>query len=197
MRTETTVTEVYTFSELSDEAKERARDWYRSADDFSFHAECVIEDAKAIGALMGITIDKVYYSGFSSQGDGACFEGAYSYKTCALKAIKEYAPKDETLHKIAKRLQDIQKSAFYSLHAKVKHSGHYYHAYCTNIEVYHNDDQYRVVPQEDDLKTALRDFMQWIYSQLEKEYWYQNSDEVTDQNIIANEYEFTKDGKIF
>ena len=77
MRIETTTQNVYTFNELSDTAKESARDWYRS-DPFPDWHEFVIDGAKEVGALLGIEIDNIWFSGFSSQGDGACFTGSYS-----------------------------------------------------------------------------------------------------------------------
>ena len=197
-------TKVYTFDELSDKAKEKAREWYRENDDFSFYAECIIDDAKTIGALMGIDIDKIYFSGFYSQGDGACFEGSYSYKKGSLKAVKSYAPLDIELHKIAGALAKLQKQHFYRLSASVKHRGHYYHEQCTEIDVLRNceymfstSDSYVRGSDSDGaaLVILLRDFMQWIYRQLEKEYEYLNSNEVVDENIIANEYEFTEEGE--
>lgn len=79
MRTITTETHAYTIHELSDKAKERAH--YQWLENFEFFgAEYVIEDAKEIAALMGWTIDKVFYSGFGSQGDGACFKGIMRYE---------------------------------------------------------------------------------------------------------------------
>lgn len=48
MRTETKTREVYTFDELTDRAKETARDWWRDREMRSgdnFFAEAVIEDA--------------------------------------------------------------------------------------------------------------------------------------------------------
>lgn len=47
---------------------------------------------------------------------------------------------------------------------------------------------------DDDLRDALRSSMRWIYRQLEKENEYLTSDEHVDENIRANEYEFTEDG---
>lgn len=190
-------TKVYTFDELNDKAKEQARQWYRENDDFSFHAESVIDDAKEIAKLMGINISSIYFSGFWSQGDGACFEGRYAYTKGALKAIKEHAPLDKTLHRIAKDLQEAQRPAFYRLEAHVKHRGHYQHSGRTEIEVYNTEHPYSNVPQEGDIKDALRSFIDWIYSQLDKENDYQNSDEVVDDNIIANEHTFTESGKRF
>jgi hypothetical protein len=40
----------------------------------------------------------------------------------------------------------------------------------------------------------MRDFADWIYSQLEKEYEWQNADEQVDDTIRANAYEFDEDG---
>lgn len=194
---------VYNFDELSDEAKEKAREWLRSGNDFSFHAECVIEDAKTIAALMGIDIERVYYRGFCSQGDGACFEAEYSYKKGSVKAVIKYAPLDTDLHRLVKALAQLQKRNFYQLSASVKHRGHYYHEQCTEIDVLRNGEylfstSYSYVKgSESDgaaLVILLRDFMQWIYKQLEKENDYQNSDEVTDENILANGYTFLEDG---
>jgi hypothetical protein len=44
------------------------------------------------------------------------------------------------------------------------------------------------------LKDILRDYMRWIYRTLEKEYDYMTSEEAIKETIIANDYEFTKDG---
>jgi hypothetical protein len=41
---------------------------------------------------------------------------------------------------------------------------------------------------------CMRDFADWIYDQLRKEYEYQMSDEQVDETLIANEYEFDEDG---
>lgn len=187
---------MYTFDELSDDAKQRALDDNR---DYNTHHdywhECITDDAKTIAALMGIDIDDIWFSGFASQGDGACFEGRYSYRKGSVKAVKDYAPVDETLHRIAAGLQDIQRHHFYGLTATVKHVGHYYHEHCTSIDV---DCEHCLTfgdTEDDALGELLRDFMQWIYSQLETEYRYQTSDDAIADSLLANEVEFTSDGK--
>ena len=48
----------------------------------------------------------------------------------------------------------------------------------------------------DELEELLRDFMQWIYRQLEAEYEYQTSDEAIAENFTANETEFDADGNL-
>ena len=199
--------EVFTYSELSESAQENAREWYRkcSAGD-NFYAECVYEDASQIADLMGIDLCQtrtntgtykptIYYSGFWSQGDGASYECQYKYKPGALKAVTAYAPKDTELHRIAKALQDIQKRYFYNLVANSRVIGNYCHSGCMRVSVEHSDDPYRDISDaEDDITQALRDFADWIYSQLEKAYDWENSDEQIAETILCNEYEFTEYG---
>lgn len=189
---------IFTFAELNDEAKQRARDWYRNRNTSdSFYSDSVIDDAKQIGACLGIDIDKVYFSGFWSQGDGACFVGSYRYKPQWDKELKQYAPVDTTLARIGKALQDAQKTQFYKLAAECTHRGHYYHSGCMSVNVEHLDDSYRDIrDSESDITDALRAFADWIYRRLEDDYDYQNSDDVIDENILANEYEFTENGEI-
>jgi hypothetical protein len=202
MRQETIVRELLQFDELSEAAKEKARDWYREGlynDSFEF--EHVIDDAKTIGELMGIDIDKVYYTGFCSQGDGACFEGSYSYKKGSVKAVKEFAPLDTELHRIAIDLQAIQRRNFYQLTANVKQSGRGYHSNCTLVEVWKNDAQqnyahdYASDDVELEVKELLKDYMNWIYKQLDKQNDYISSNEYIDEGIICNNYEFLESGR--
>lgn len=182
---------VYQFTELTDSAKETARQWFReaSAGD-SYYSECVIEDAKECLALAGFRVDTVYFSGFSSQGDGACFEGAWYPKDCLpVKAMKAHAPKDTELHRIAATMRAIAKRDKNS-GMTVKHRGHYYHEHCTEFGI-----DARTLEIEEEIIEASRDAMRWIYRQLEREWDYQNSDENVDETIQANEYEFTEEGK--
>lgn len=195
---ETIKVKVYQFDELNDEAKEKARAWYREGiiQDTNF-SEYVIEDAKAVGNLMGISIDKVYYSGFWSQGDGACFEGSYSYAKGSVKAIKGYSPEPELI-RIASELASIQKVNFYGISGRVKHSGHYYHSNSTQIDLVKADNQGYENQLDGDTEEAisqlLRDFMNWIYKTLERAWEDENSDANVDETISINEYGFTEEG---
>jgi hypothetical protein len=188
---------IYTFDELSDKAKQRAREWYREVTQFdSFYFDSVIEDVKTVGAFFGIDIEKVYFSGFWSQGDGACFEGSYRYKPQWQKAIKGYAPKDAELLRIGKALQDAQKAHFYKIAATCKHSGYHYHSGCMNVDIEHLEDSYRdIKDSESDIKNALRAFADWVYRRLGDDYEYTNSNECVDENIIFNGYEFDENGE--
>ena len=66
--------EVFKYEELSDRAKERARQWYIEGMDYEWW-EGVYEMAIADGYELGFCIDHINFSGFWSQGDGARWIG--------------------------------------------------------------------------------------------------------------------------
>lgn len=186
MRVDTKITEVFQFNELSDKAKEVARDWFKNGDEFN--SDFILEDAKEAGKILGIDVSKIYFTGFASQGDGACFDGKYKGTEDVLSKIKEYVPTDEKLHDIALLL-----SLSAPLTATIKQRG-YYHSGCMEITCYGGDDEIHGKEVEL-LEDALKAFADWIYSQLNKEYEWSQSNEHVDEAIIANEYEFTREGK--
>lgn len=192
----TITTTVYEYAELSETAQEKAREWYVQCGFDHDWWDNVFCDAKEIAALMGIDIKDIYFSGFSSQGDGACFTGRYAYKKGSGKAVTAHAPQDTELQRIAAGLQAIQRKHFYKLVASVAHTGHYSHAYSTTIDIEHADNPYVDIPDDDEKEMIqlLRGFMNWIYKQLETDHDYLTSDEAVSESIIANEYHFTADG---
>lgn len=190
MKTITRTETICKFSELSEEHKNKAlehfHDW-NTRD--SFWQECTIEDSKTIAGLMGITIGEIYFSGFSSQGDGACFTGSFSYSKRMVQAVKRYAPQDKELHRIAAEIQELHRLAFYTARGCVTHSGHYYHERSMSVSI----DAEKGKAEESDWIEAFADFASWIYRQLENEYDYQSSPEAIAESLEANEMEFTID----
>src|ERR1017187_4227073 len=100
-------TEVFKFDELSDAAKEKARQWHREADyGDNYFAECTIDEVKGeIGKALGFDVAEVYWSGFSSQGDGACIVGTWRAADVNAAALQAYAPQDKTLAQIRKAMR--------------------------------------------------------------------------------------------
>lgn len=204
--------EAYGFSELSEKAKEKARDGWRAGGlDYEWR-DASYQDFLQIAKILGIEINSrnqtcrstngkdwvdtspcIYFSGFSSQGDGASFEGSYSYAKMVHKKIRKYAPKDEELHYIADALFEVQKVNGYLLTADSKHSGHYSHSGCMQVRVL-KDGDYTDDEAEQEVTRLMRRFADWMYEMLEKEYDYITSDEQVDDTISANEYLFTSDG---
>ena len=207
-------TVVYSIDELSDEARESARCWYRRHGLFDEWYDFVYEDFETFCGILGITLattpgrlygggtrDKpqIFHSGFSSQGDGASYEGRWSHATGARKAIREHAPKDGELHRIADVLLDVQRRNFYQLAATVRHRGRYCDEYCMTIEVERDSPTWQ--PMTDDAENtvieALRDLARWLYRQLRSEYQHQTSDEAVDEIVSINEWTFQADGTRF
>ena len=206
MRTVTEIKTIYKFDELGEYAKQNAlSEWHENGLDYEWY-DCVYEDAKEIGRRMGIKIDKIFFSGFSCQGDGACFEGEYAYAKGCQKAVRDYAPVDEELHRIVDTLVAIQRPHFYQLSARVKQSGHYLHRFCTSFGVYKADpvtgcdDNLSYFGEdarkdEENLIETIRDFMLWIYRQLESEYDVLSSMEYFQECALASQWEFSEDGE--
>jgi hypothetical protein len=202
-------TPVYTFDELSDEAKERARDWFREGvGEDAFWAESVIEDFGRICDLIGIALDthpvtlmsgktrydpSVWYSLGYTQSDFAGFDGSYAYKTGAAKKLREYAPQDQKLHAIGDALQALQARYAYAITAMIKHSDYW------GLTVEPETRTGRVMEPGDvrELADAFKALCRWLYAALQGEYEYQTSNEQLDDGIRANEYTFTEDGKRF
>lgn len=201
MRTQTI--EIYKFSELSNDAKERARDWYRQNGlDYEWY-DFTIEEWKELAGLLGIEIDNIYFSGFSSQGDGACFTGSYSYRKGWKQAIKKETGGElyRKLENIGDQLQEEQKKYFYGITASIHHTGRYCHEQSVTVSVdpgehisgYWSD----TCDMEENITDTLRELMQDIYYSLQSEYEYLTSDEAIDEAITANEYEFTESGDFY
>ena len=138
-------TPIYRLGELSDDAKQPARAWYREIAFTDDWYEFVFEDFEQICAILGVRLRMetvrlfgggtrqkpcIWFRGFWSQGDGACFDADYSHKSGAAAAIRQHAPQDGELHRIADAPQLVQRRNFYQLRAKAVH-----HAYTMAISV--------------------------------------------------------------
>lgn len=207
-------TTVYTLEELDERAKSRARDWYRQASTDDDWHEAVFEDFERVCGILGVELAMrsvrlygggtrqkpcIWFSGFSSQGDGACFEGSYSYRKGVAREIRSYAPNDERLAAIADQFQRIQRKNLYALEARITHRGRYYHEHSMAISIERNSDRYQppTADAEEGVSETLRDLARWLYHQLEREYEYQMSDVAIDESIIANGCTFTEAGRRF
>lgn len=210
---------VYTFAELSESAKERARDKYRQ-DHEVWHEwwDCIYEDAVACSECLGIRIDthpvklhggdtrqdpSIFWSGFCCQGDGAMFTGTYGYKADACAAIAAHAPQDKELAAIAAGLTLMQ------LTARLQHTNQlgahvtamnsrYNHSGCMSVQAFYEDGD-DTAPDltnavEEELTSLLRRFADWIYTQLRAEDEYLNSDEHVDECLADDE--FDEDGDV-
>ena len=205
---------VYAIEELTETAKENARAWYRETCLEHEWYDAVFEDFEAICPILGVTLrtspvrlfgggtrekPHLWFRGFSSQGDGASFEGQYCHAKGAARAIRAHAPKDEELHRIADELQAVQKRNFWQLNTVVRTRGNYCHEHSMAIEVERDSPTWQPPTDgaEDAVIEALRDLARWLYRQLEREYEYLSSDAAVDEAIAVNEFTFTAEGRRF
>lgn len=195
---------VYNFDELSKEAQRVAIEDQSRFEAENFDVDFVYNDAMEVFKILGFSFDNekqpFYYSGFSCQGDGACINKAsYSYAKEGLKKIKEYAPMDEELHRIAALLQDLQAPVFFTFTANIQHSGHYYHERSMDIDAdfqkggYGSNIQAHVALV--DFKDIVAKLCKWLYGRIENEYNCMTDDDNCIEMMKSEKYEFTADGK--
>ena len=187
MRTETIVKTYKTFLELTEAEQKKAIEENR---DFNLDHDwwtLSFEDFTNIGSIMGIDIENIFFSGFCSQGDGACFTGDFQYQKGFLEKIKNYLPSDSELLRIAEKLQLAHRKSFYRVGGRISHNRRYLYAESINVDL---DSDCDTEKNHDAFFEVLVDFGNWIYKRLENEYYYLQSDECIKQDLISNEVEF-------
>lgn len=122
----------------------------------------------------------IQFTGFWSQGDGASFTGSYRYAKQSAKRIREYAPLDAELHAIADMLTEMQRRNFYQVTGSIVRIGHHYvHENTIAADIERDSENYQ--DATDDAETivtdAARRLSQWLYSTLESEWEYLETDD--------------------
>ena len=171
-------------------------DWY----------EYTIDDFKEQMLGVGIEVDQVYFSGFSSQGDGACFAGRVADWPLFLRSH-------------GYDVDVLSAHAQANWRFSVDQRGRYNHENCTSFihELPHPDDRYSrdehfalyfypgkdrdtiaaaawmailrnsiASGAEDEFIEVFKDYMRQVYSDLEREYDYLTSEEAVWEAIVAN-----------
>jgi len=199
---------LYQFDELSDSAKEKARQWWRDCESQEFGSfGDLTESAETAAKLLGIEFGwhdvplhgggrrsepNIYWQ-LHTQGSGASFEGRYSYSVGSAKNIRsEFG--DETLHKIADDLVALQKKYGYKLSATIAANGRDVHKYAMSLDCVKRNGHVCATDDDDALLELMRDFADWIYKGIDDEWTYRMSDENVDDAIRANEYDFRENG---
>ena len=199
MRKETI--EIYKFEELSDESQEKAIEKFYDLNIYEGWWDSVYE--MYMQDETGFDIDKIYFSGFSSQGDGAMFEGSPN------KDILNFITSgynNQQYQKDWSRVIKLIKNGDINIYGSFKQHGHYYHSksYSDNLDAEMTNDwsgkNYSNIEDilEDileEIREHYEDICNKIYHSLEQEYEYYTSREAIEESIIANEYEFTENGE--
>lgn len=205
------------YSELTDSAKAKARDWYRESTGQDEWWENTYEDARVCSSCLGIEIDMrikhnvgadISFSSFYTQGSGCSFNGTFWFGIAehAVTKTKAYASQDEELHHLA-TLAEALYARWTSIAVAERVVGNNYlktssipivgktRGYWSNqVNVDNLEEQEMVL--EDDCNTLVSGFASWIYKRLQQEYEYQTSDTACEEGITANDYDFNEDGTI-
>ncbi len=197
--------QLFHYSELSDSAKQTARDWWLSCRDETDY-EGVIDDFREIVERMGIDFKTrpvtlmsgntrydpcIWYNLGYSQSDFAAFEGTWRYVKGMAKAVKEYAPQDKALHRIASEATALFAKGFYRDAFTVKYSDYY----GTQVEPAEFSWQNGPNDRAKEFKELARDLGRWLYDRLREQDEYLCSDEQVSEAIECNGYTFRADGK--
>lgn len=210
---------LYQFDELDDKAKEKAREWYRGLITGEEISEQVYEDFQEICKILGIELKTrsvplcngksrdepcIWWSGFSSQGDGASFEGRYRAAKDSVANLKAHAPLDEELQRIAEDLHALQIKYGNHIECGISTNPRYYHKYSMQFEFYDwevpedNEAGWKIceiaIEDRKAMSELFRDLAEWLYRRLSDQNDYLNSSEYLDETIRANEYTFLLDG---
>ena len=121
--------------------------------------ELTLENFKGQLETLGFEEVQINFTGFWSQGDGACFHGKYS----SVQKLDSYDYKElETLHGSL-----LDSKVEYAL---LQHIGHYSHENSVRYDFDYEDHI-----DEEFFASACEEFMRLIYSTLEAEYDYLTS----------------------
>lgn len=148
---------------------------------------------------VGIGVTRIYFSGFYSQGDGACFEGSLNNTLAYLD--HHHKGQYPMIRKLLEAGGDV--------YVNCEHRGRYHHQNCTEfwadadtltgmldqptefhetiVEQWQEELAGEMVDFERDAIEQWRSYMQDLYSKLEDEYDHLTSDEVVWETIEANE----------
>ena len=179
---------VYQINELSPESKAKALDRHRYLnveDDWHFPIEEGFKESTKLW-----DVDRIRFSGFWSQGDGAMFEGRMIH-----------APELRPLG-LSQETQDLIDAGEIDIDIRVAHRGHYYHERCSefylSISAPENPDaEEELYNLEDAIIEDYYSRCKSLYRSLEKYYDELSSDERVEEAIIANEIEFLVNGERF
>jgi hypothetical protein len=184
MKTITKDYTIYTFPELDQKAKDKARERFNEdgsnlyflSDNMNERLYELLEENKITDtndtSKPGTKPTQVFYSLSYSQGDGAMFEGNYIWN---------------------------------NLYVYIKQKGHYYHSNSKTITIYkrvwNELDGIEIEEEIDSVECGFEAIYQKICKELEQygynEIEYQNSEEVFAENCEANGYTFLSDGTMF
>ena len=217
-----TEVEVYKWEELSQKAQQKAREWYLDGMDYEWW-EGVYESAKEDGYEKGFHIDKINFSGFYLQGDGASWIGQVDVRQwleencedsiglsawCQLiqedvvsKFVKVVANTTHYCHESTMQFSDVEDSTDeYNDEYELQLPSIFKGMSVANLFDIIESDNNCPIKSTEGITQAItesgKDFAKDIYARLREEYEYLCSDEMMLDHFHANDYFFDSDGRL-
>lgn len=184
------------FSELDERAKRRARDDSRDRNVDHDWWDYTYEDARRIGALLGIDIQnhrKFPDIEFDIDCGTITVPFYYNYSPKAVQSIAEYAPKDAELNSLAVDFTMLQHAVRLTTGGRLFGSNTRSHVQVDVVDV-PGEAPPPTEFQENALEALFKRFENWLLTCLTEEYEYLTSDECLDQYLA--EEEFDEDGSM-
>lgn len=173
METKTKTYNIYSFKELSDEAKENATQELWDINLYYGWWEFTLDDAERIGLkITEFDLDRRRY---------AKGEFILSAVEVAANILKNHGEQCET-YKIASSFLDAYNPIFSEY---LDEESERYESYEAEEEMMNLEDEF------------LKELIEEYSLILQREYEWRSSEEAIIETIEANEYEFTEDGKLF
>lgn len=182
--------EVFEIDELSDDAKKRAIESLRDINVSHSWWELVYDKHKQIINDAGFINPELHFSGFWSQGDGACFD-------CDYVNIEQYA---QTTNE--KRVLALQKEEYIDFGVmKNGYANHYSHEKTRYTDWSANRTVSGVLKAvcdglENKIENRRLELCRALYRDLEAEYSYLTSDELILEVIRDSDYHFLENGTL-
>jgi hypothetical protein len=213
--------EIYKYGELSEQAQQKAREWYLEGMDYDWW-DSVYEMAIEDGKEKGFYIDKIFFSGFSSQGDGASWVGQVDVRQwleenlpdsiglsawCQLiqedvvsKHVKVVANNSHYCHESTMQFNDVEDNCNYTDQYIMELPSIF-----KGMEVQHLFDIIATDPDcpfkdTTTITNAITEsgkvYAIDIYHRLREEFDYLCSDEMMLDHFDCNDYHFNEDGRL-
>ena len=197
MKTLTKEYKVYSFLELSAEAKEKVKQWYLEGQE----ADIFTDDIKEIlSSEYGITTLSTYYSLGYCQGDGLCLYGYILFNDLKSDKFKNIAFKNFTISDY-KAFHELEN---YASKIDFKHNGRYYYANSTDIDIDYYCNSNKMEKLIDKMiNKLLTNIKHWYFAEcnnFEKDgysYFYEIDDSDLSEICDNNNYTFLADGNLF
>jgi len=190
------ITEIalYSFSELDDHVKERLTEEY--GNELCFDGDPIIEGFTEDMAVYGAKDIDVQWSGFYSQGDGACFTGDFD----TVKLLSSLYKYNTAYDKLINRIKDGVYSVEISV-VRCGQSNHYSHENtvkacmtCENYEDLTKHCQEQLAEIENEITSWVRSECISLYDSLEAHYNERTSDSFIAEDLNELGHVYTRSG---